>query len=258
MLGDISVQVINLDGASERWEQAQSNLSGHGLEFERLSAVDGRGQSPDFHPLYSSLRSWIWFGDALKGAEVACYASHINAARAFLETDKSLGLVLEDDADLVEGAAEKLAALADWLTQKTAQGDDWDVVHLQGKTRRSRYARDYGSVPLSDGSVLEVVQSFDLPIGTSALLWSRGGAERFLKRCTRISGTVDNVLRSDMATKGVGLCLEPQLVTIRQVESQIMPLETDLRSHTGWYGFRSRERANWRRRAALIRMKLGR
>ncbi len=87
----MQIYVINLARRPDRLAKMEAQLSALGLPFTRIDAVDGTGDAeigyPRNHPRLSK-------------PEYACYLSHINTFRAFLETGASHCLVLEDDVEL--------------------------------------------------------------------------------------------------------------------------------------------------------------
>lgn len=80
--------VINLDRCRERWELITENLDRIGLEATRISAID-KALLQD-HPATRRLGV----------GQVACLQSHCKAMTAFLDTDATAALILEDDAEV--------------------------------------------------------------------------------------------------------------------------------------------------------------
>ena len=80
--------LINLDQRPDRLAFMQAQLGPMGLDFQRISAIDGLGAAkigyPPDHP-------------RLTKGEFACYLSHIKCWEAFLASDAARCLILEDD-----------------------------------------------------------------------------------------------------------------------------------------------------------------
>lgn len=90
--------VINLDRSPQRWTETAEALSGLGIEAVRLSAVDGKTvPSNSWMPKFDSRKFRFCHGlDAVPG-EYGCYASHLAAISAFLETSDETCVIFEDD-----------------------------------------------------------------------------------------------------------------------------------------------------------------
>lgn len=85
--------VINLDCRPERMAFMQAQLEQLGMDFTRISAINGLNDDPIATPDGKG---------KLSGPEVACYRSHLKAYAAFLETGAPFALILEDDMQLAE------------------------------------------------------------------------------------------------------------------------------------------------------------
>ncbi|OSP55045.1 hypothetical protein BV911_09455 [Pseudoruegeria sp. SK021] len=233
-----------------------ANLRDNNLEFRRLTAVDGRGQPPNANRLYTAYRAWLWFGRPLSGGEVACFQSHLNAAQTFLDSNHRVGVVLEDDAHLKPGAKQGFNALMKWLERQ--ETDEWDLIHLSRSLKRTEFTTPLATIP-SGAAHLTLCHAHDFPLSTSALIWSRAGAAWFVNRTHHISGTVDNVLRTDMAVRGRGLCLvDPLFFTtgaVSEISGSAEDKATQHKERDGkswWFKRRSRERGTYRRRWAMF------
>ncbi len=99
----MNIYLINLDRRHDRLITMHTRLCDLGLEYSRISAVDGTGDAE------------IGFSDDqadMTKPEYACYLSHIKVYKAMLESDASHCLVLEDDIVMAKDFASLLDDLA--------------------------------------------------------------------------------------------------------------------------------------------------
>lgn len=208
----LHVQLINLDGSDERLASATQYLDGLGLDFERLAAFDGRGRKPDEFREYRSRKAVSFYGRAMTGGEMGCYFSHVMAARAFLKSGARFGLVLEDDLKPEPEAIESLAGLIDWATETDRK---WDMVNLCLAPRRFFTAQQ--TLPGNR----ELVAAYYFPVTTTAVMWSREGAERFLATTNEIYAPLDHFLRRWLSVSGRGLALVPPIFSPSGAQSDL-------------------------------------
>lgn len=194
----LAVFLINLDASTARRATAERWLDEVGLRATRIAARDGAAPADRRH--YGGLRARLRFGRSLAAAELGCFLSHRDAARRFLDSGARLGLVLEDDARPLPGAAALLAGLTGHLP---AAG--WDAANLGAAATQFRHA-----APGTEGRALPLPAHL-FPLTTHAILWSREGAARFLARTARIDMALDHWLRHEMTRSGRGLGLAEPL-----------------------------------------------
>ena len=246
LMQPVFTQLINLDGSTDRLSRATEALGRENIEFTRSPAFDGRGIAPANLPRYISSLAWLWFGRPLTGGEVGCFLSHRDSAERFLASDARHGLVLEDDISLPEGFGAFLHELIGVI--EGPQFCDLRLVNLTGLPRKAKY---YSPVTTIEAEAHEyaLCTCYDFPLSTAAILWSRAGAERFLTRARFALGSVDNMIRSDLARHGGGYCLSPPPVTTVG-ESTITTEASDAHSFgtrkSGWWQTRSKQRARYR------------
>lgn len=229
--------LINIHDAKDRYETASDQLMRQGLDFKRVEAVDGRGKPASTFPQYDALRSSQFFGRELIGGEVGCFLSHLNCVQEFLESDQSYCLVLEDDMSTPENLASILDKLVATLERYEAL--NWDVINLGRATPNLRTG-----ITSIDAHQLYYAHYF--PVTTTALLWSRHGAQAFWDTRNCIYAPVDHFLRNFCCLRGSGLCLDPPLITTTGAESLInsgfyttkMPTKQKVRKHIGLVVFK--------------------
>ncbi len=123
-MNNLEVYLINLDRSKDRLFTMKQKLLKLGLEFTRISAVDGKktlfSDSQVDEKKYS-----LCHGKYITATEVACYISHYNTLKEFLKSDKQFALVLEDDMNFSKNFLSVLRALL-------KDYKSWDFVKLNG------------------------------------------------------------------------------------------------------------------------------
>lgn len=134
----LAVYLINMAGAQGRLQAMQAKLAAVGLDFSRFPGVDGRAIDfpiPEFDErAYATLH-----GRKRTPPEVGCYLSHVGAARAFLDSDADLALILEDDVSFQPDFLDTLDRAAQWP-------GDWNILRLTTVNKGRKYPfRDLGN-----------------------------------------------------------------------------------------------------------------
>ncbi|MDP5305556.1 glycosyltransferase family 25 protein [Paracoccus spongiarum] len=133
----LAVFLINMDGATERLAAMRHKLDRAGLPFRRIEGVDGRALAYPI-PEFSERSYRLLHGRRTSPAEIGCYLSHIACARALLEGDADLALILEDDVSFEPDFREVLDRAA-------GQRDLWNILRLTTVNRGRKYpVRDLG------------------------------------------------------------------------------------------------------------------
>jgi len=207
--------VVNLDGSDDRLLSISSQLEDLSMPFERVSAVDGRKFDLDTLADYDSRKARRYMGRLLVGGEIGCYYSHLKVARMFLETGEPHALVLEDDA---KPNCDINRLLADALKDLDKLDPDWLLLNIgNDKLRIYTPLQDYAV----DGAQRSLVAAHYFPMTTSAIVWSRKGAQAFVDNHTKIFAPVDNFLRHWLTRAGHGYSMWPSPVGTIEVTSEI-------------------------------------
>lgn len=219
--------VINLDGGAQRLESVKRMLSSFGMEFERVSAFDGRKLELDQVDDYDAGRAERYMGRSLVGAEIGCYRSHLAAAVRFLESDAKYGLVFEDDVLL---RCNPIALLEEALPILESVDPDWLLLNIGANKSRI-------TGPISDhdigGHQCSLVAAHYFPMMACAIVWSREGARQFVENHDRIFAPVDNYFRYWLTRAGHGYAFWPAPITTTGAESQIAASDGRMRSRYG-------------------------
>lgn len=168
---DLACYLINLDRSPQRLAQMLPRLAKAGIACERIAGVDGMtlGEAE----FAAQTRENLYYKPLRRG-EVGCHLSHLKSLGAFLASGARYALVLEDDAVFEPQLASVLAA-ALALRDRTADRNlRWDVLKLNHRRRRHV---DLAAL----GSQHRLVQyGPSVPIATTATVWTRAGARRWV------------------------------------------------------------------------------
>jgi glycosyl transferase family 25 len=198
--------LINLDDNIERLGIATEQLQSQGIQFERISAFDGRGLNPADHPLYNSHKARKYMGRELVGGEIGCYLSHMDCALKFLSSDADYAVVFEDDFKISHSLDSKIKSTLDFL--KT--NESWQLINIGNE--KLKISTEIHSISIENNRhALHKAHYF--PMTTTGLIWNRSGAKGFLDISTEIFAPVDNFLRYWMTKTNTGLAFKPSLVT---------------------------------------------
>jgi glycosyl transferase family 25 len=208
--------LINLDGSDARLDSATKQLNQINWPFERVAAYDGRGKDLSDFVDYDDNQTRKNLGRSLLSAEVGCYLSHYKCAEQFLQTDADFLVVLEDDMTLSDDFKTVVQETLDFLyTHPTL---DWYLINLAAK--KKKLAR----------SIVNFYQhtlwhAYYFPIRGLGLIWSRQGAEAFIKHSKPISMPVDIFFQRWLSQNGKGLGVWPAVVSPMGLDSDILGTE---------------------------------
>lgn len=115
--------VINLDRSQDRLSTVMADAAAAGIELVRVPAVDGRATPEDARNELLDVAGFLRnHGKRPQPGEYGCYASHLRAFEAFLESDADIAVIFEDDAAPDAGFAQ--------IVRDIVAVDDWDLVKL--------------------------------------------------------------------------------------------------------------------------------
>lgn len=230
----IATYVINLDGSTERLDLIRRRLDAFDIAFERVPAFDGRKLDLATVADYDAGRAMTYMGRRLVGGEIGCYRSHLAVAERFLTSDAHYALVLEDDASPL---CNPVTLLAQTLPDLEVIDPDWLLLNIGNNklkiiTPLSRYGLDGREYALSAAHYF--------PMTTSAIVWSRKGAQRFVDEHRAIFAPVDNYFRYWLTREGHGYSFWPAPVTTTNSASLIDAAGAAYRQNNNrkwYYGF---------------------
>jgi len=178
----VHVYVINLERSSERRAHIVREVRRTGMEFEVVTAVDGRevdvADATLVDPrLTERLGVPADAGNTIYRGTVGCALSHLQVYRTVLARGLDRALVLEDDVIL----PEDLGDLADDVGRRLAGAEiallNYDSPENAGPCRMS----PRGSVPLTSGRLLALPVDVRQPRSGGAYIVTREACERLVR-----------------------------------------------------------------------------
>lgn len=242
--------LINLEGSDQRLASATAQLNQENWKFSRFPAYDGRGKALSEFENYDDDNAQKILGRSLISSELGCYLSHYGCAEKFLETDADYLVVLEDDIDVLPNFKQNLDSLLNYLDQHKEL--DWYVVNIAAK--KKKLAKDI--VQIQDYSLWH---AYYFPIRGVGLVWSRKGAEEFVRFGKTMQVPVDIFFQSWLSKNGKGLGVWQPFVQPAGLDSDILGTvatqgikRKDLENRSTSHGFKKQKRM-WRDRFYAIK-----
>lgn len=158
--------LINLDRAPERLARMQQLLDEHGVEFERVAAVDARTQNYDL--LHTKTKT-PGGEPGLVAGDIACGASHLLCMRRIAAGEHQYAAILEDDLHLA-GDISFFLQSDHWLPA------DADLVKLETFRQTTLLARPISKLP-NGRSIARLLRGHS---GASAYIVSKKAAQRII------------------------------------------------------------------------------
>lgn len=205
--------LINLEGSQARLDRATAQLDAVNWSFERFAAYDGRGKALADFPDYNDQLSQQLSGRSLLNSELGCYLSHQGCVEKFLTTDADYLVVLEDDMRITEDFAKQVNSLLNHLD--THKDIDWYLINIAAK--KKKLAKD-----ISQFDGFNLWHAYYFPIRGLGLIWSRKGAEEFLKQAKPMTMAVDIFFQTWLSKNGKGLGVWPAFVKPAGIDSDIL------------------------------------
>lgn len=241
--------LINLDGSDQRLANATAQLQQENWDFSRFPAYDGRGKDLSEFKNYNDIEAQKILGRSLISSELGCYLSHYGCVKKFLETDADCLIVLEDDIQVLPNFKQKLESLLAYLDQHKKL--DWYVVNMAAK--KKKLAKDIVQM-----EHYNLWHAYYFPIRGVGLLWSRKGAEEFVKLGKQIHVPVDIFFQSWLSKNGKGLGVWEPFVKPAGLDSDILGTvasqgiqRKDLEKRSFFHGLKKQKRM-WRDRFYAI------
>ncbi|WP_105188965.1 glycosyltransferase family 25 protein [Pseudoalteromonas sp. T1lg48] len=186
----IPIYVINLKGSDNRLQRAAQQLTGQGLAFERIDAVNGRQLSAaQKNAILDTKANRTKFYRPLSDGEIGCYLSHKKCWQTLLDSQNEYALVLEDDFSLVGNLKSSLAS----VLNQPLPVDIIKLCNYQGRERANKFSREL------DANHHLVIH--DKPLsGCCAYVISRSGAKCMLAHASKIYRPVDTDIQHTWET----------------------------------------------------------
>lgn len=172
--------VINLDRSQVRLASVKENFDRYGLEFQRISAVDGSQlTAAQIAAVYDPERNRRQFFTPLKSGEIACVMSHRRAWELLLNSESDYVVITEDDIEWIIDPRELNQELDAMLQQPGGR-----IIKLFHK----RTAADASRASLTNRKVERPIIS---QLGMVAYALNREAAQRLLAATTVFCEPVD-------------------------------------------------------------------
>lgn len=172
--------LINLPQSTKRRADMEARLALLGLPYTLVPGVDGRAEWDRLSSTVDAAEFSRLNGREITPGDVGCYHAHLSVWRAFLDTDASVALVMEDD---VVFHSDFLPA----LTEAVRVRDHWDYLQLN-KIRAKQPVRQAYVGPWQLNTYLGPAT------GCGAYLITRDLAQRLLPRMLPIRRPIDHEL----------------------------------------------------------------
>lgn len=139
------IYVINLDKHQGRWSRIQEQLSKHGLNAIRVSAVNGWDfNKQELKNLYHGLLTSSYQKFSIAPGILGCFLSHMSILKDALEKKYQVIWVLEDDCELENNPVEVLSNI---LKETSLKKINWDALYTD---TGSRYLHPDGTLERYD------------------------------------------------------------------------------------------------------------
>lgn len=127
--------VINLDTDSKRWADISERLKEYSINFERISAFDGRDISKEYLNNIFFKRHKVNLTDNIGGSQVGCFLSHFSIWEKVAHGKDNYSFIFEDDIHLSPDI-KKFIESDIWLP------NDFDIIRLEVSTNRLLLSKD--------------------------------------------------------------------------------------------------------------------
>ncbi len=173
-LADLGVILyyINLDRDTARRDDMEQQAREQGVVLHRIPGVFGADLKPDDLRSYDDKRRKRLSTASLGKGELGCLLSHVKFFRTFLESDAKYAVILEDDAVILPGFADKLR----YIIEHTS---GWGYVKLYSDPTKM-YETDINP----EGTEVKLAFHKKLPWKTVAYMLTREAAKKLLNLFT--------------------------------------------------------------------------
>lgn len=176
----MKIFLINLKRSPDRLQKMQKLLGHYNIDFQRLDAVDCRDFTEDSLNNVTT-PNWL-YPYAMQKGEVACFLSHQNCWKEFVQTNDDWALILEDNQIIQPSITSYLKDIS-WIPEECG------LIQLQFSSKPTIYDKIKS---VENNCLLRM--KYSNPIGTSAYLISKKIALLALENSKTIDCPIDNFL----------------------------------------------------------------
>ena len=175
----IGCYVINLNRSPERLEHFRLQAAREGVDFRRISAVDGSRLDKSTRDRLLSVSSGYLLPSP---GQMGCYLSHRKAWIKFLDDGFDCGFISEDDIYLANASC--FLQRVEWLPAH------FDVIKADTAHQLCEFST-YAHSTYS-GHTLRRLKSYH--IGTAGYFIARGGAAKLLEATEHLCDAIDDIM----------------------------------------------------------------
>ncbi len=205
--------VINLDSSTKRWLKIKNQLLKFNLDYERISAVDGRIEA-HINKKYDPYKNKMNYHRPMSKGAIGCYLSHIKCWKKIIKEKLDFGIILEDDVKLIKDLNDLPKLLSNENFPK------WEYIKI-------------GEVPIKRKTkVLEQIEHFSVvrylkkpPAGTFGQVVSFNGAKKLIKNSQKFYRPVDIDIQYTWEHKLIILGIKPYFVDSFNRQSDINDID---------------------------------
>lgn len=185
----MKIFVINLDRSTERLKTISSRLLELGLEYERISAVDGK-KMEDYTARFNLDKFLLESKHQLVPGEAGCAESHINVWTEVIRRNLPYALVLEDDVIISAEIRE--------ILNNSCYFENFDYLKLDNPIDKIEEALHCKGAEIYEKSIqkktmgrFKLLELDPVPYGTGGYIISQKACRIFLKRAAKMYFPVD-------------------------------------------------------------------
>ena len=175
----IGCYVINLNRSPERLEHFRMQAAGEGVDFHRISAIDGSRLDNSTRDKLLSVSSGYLLPSL---GQMGCYLSHRKAWTKLLDDGFDCGFITEDDIYLANASC--FLSNAEWLPTH------FDVIKADTAHQLCEFSTDVHST--YSGHTLRRLKSYH--IGAAGYFIARRGAIKLLEATEHLFDAIDDIM----------------------------------------------------------------
>src|SRR5262245_14583457 len=183
----IPIFIINLDRDVERWRHIDAVVRKLGIPYQRIAAIDGQRKLALVRRVIPRDFFNRKLGRPLTPGELCCTLSHVSALKQVLRQDLDRAVILEDDAEFLDGFPElfrnELPEYLELCDIVKIEGLFYDHISRTGPT-------------LHVGRVTNLIVPLSPTLGSAGYAVTRRGAKALLRRLAAINWPMGYMLVS--------------------------------------------------------------
>jgi glycosyl transferase family 25 len=164
--------IINLNRDALRWQNISHALSGFGIPYERVSAIDARERITLVRRVVHRDFQFVPAKRALTDGEICCYLSHVAALKRIVRQNLQMAMIFEDDVVF----DDRFSVFYENDLPRFLRASD--IVKFEG----IHYSHTSKSgIPIAAGETAQLVLRLKPTLGAAAYAVTRDGALALIK-----------------------------------------------------------------------------